>query len=194
MLLQSLIVMMTQQAALRRAHPDTFCVIIRDELQLLCASPEWDMMVRSVARSHLLADIAAVQNIPLLKAAFGGDLAAEQRVMATLANYRTKFLLANICQDTNSLFSQMLGEQREQFVSLSENVHGEGEGLVASLFGPSRFQFSTSEQMYARVPSDRFLSLRRGGPECDYLIDAIMTMGGKTFDGLPYKLVTFSQR
>ncbi|MCA9217973.1 MAG: hypothetical protein KDB27_33110 [Planctomycetales bacterium] len=89
----------------------------------------------------------------------------------------------------------MLGQERQQFVSLSENQHPEPEGMGGLLFGAKRFHFSTSEQMYHMVPPEKFLSLRRGGPENNFLIDSYMMMGGRTFEnGRPYKLVTFSQR
>jgi hypothetical protein len=196
LLLQNLIVLMTQEAALRSTNRGSYCAIMRDEAQCLVADPAFDMTVQSVSRESKLIHFTAAQNLPLLKSAFGGDMAAEQIVLAWLANYRTKFALANICNDTNMYYSTAFGQHKEQFISLNEHEpNGEQEGLYDTIFGANSFRFCTSEQMYHRVPPERFHSLRRGGPKYGYLIDAFMTMGGHTFDnGLPFQLVTFSQR
>jgi len=196
LLLQNLIVMMTQEAALRSTTRELYCAIVRDETQMLIADPSFDMMVQSVSRESKLCHFSATQSIPLLRSAFGGDAAAEQMVLAWLANYRTKFALANICNDTNTYYSTAFGQHKEQFISLNEHEpSGEQESLYGTVFSGNCFRFGTSEQMHHRVPPDRFLSLRRGGPQNAYLIDAFMTMGGHTFDnGLPFQLVTFSQR
>lgn len=196
LLLQNLLVMMTQEAALRSANREQYCAIVRDESQLLVADPEFDMLVQSVSRESKLIHFTAAQNLPLLKSAFGGDSAAEQIVLAWLANYRTKFALANICNDTNMYYTTAFGQHKEQFVSLNQHEpNAEQESLYDTILGGNSFRFGTSEQMHHRVPPDYFLSLRRGGPQNHFLIDAFMTMGGHTFDnGLPFQLVTFSQR
>ena len=142
----------------------------------------------------MLAHVSAAQNIPLLQAASGGDLRGETLVRALLANYRTKLLLANICDTTNRHFSEMFGEFKDQFVSLSEN-HQEPDDFLGKMLSAKPFQFSTSQQMHPRLPPHKFLTLRRGGPKFNYLIDGYLTVGGHTFDnGLPFKQVTFSQR
>lgn len=193
-LFQALINMMVMEAALRRKNPETYCAIVRDEFQFLCPDPEFEMMVQSVARSHKLMMVSACQNIPMITAAFGGGPDAEQQMKALLGCYSAKLILANICDVTNRLFSETFGQFKDQFVSLSENER-EPESLTDVLFGNQRFHFSTSENLDYRIPPETFLSLRRGGPSNDFLIDAVFSMGGHTFEtGLPFKFVTFSQR
>lgn len=197
-LCQSLITMMTIDAALRQQVPNYFTLIIRDEYQLLVSDPLYETLAHSVARSHGLSFWSSVQNLPLLQSSFGGDMKAEQEMKGLLANYITKFVLANSCMDvTNKFFSTMFGEHKEQFHNYSEQSQQQQQSpgsVFDAMFGPSGYQFGASESYAPRVPPDRFLHLRRGGPP-HYLIDAYMTQGGRVFaeTGLPYKLITVSQ-
>ncbi|MEZ6098152.1 MAG: hypothetical protein R3E01_04200 [Pirellulaceae bacterium] len=194
MLFSSLLTMLVQDAALRRSNPDTICAIVRDEVQFLVADIEHESMVQSVCRSSMLAHISAAQNIPLLQAASGGDHRAETLVRALLANYRTKLLLANICDATNRMCSDMQGEFKDKFFSISEGPKDPND-LLGSILGMKPLQMSMSEQLHKRLPPENFLTLRRGGQAFNYLIDAYLMIGGHTFaDGLPFKKVTFSQR
>lgn len=194
MLFQSLVTMMVQEAALRRSNPQTICAIVRDEIQFLIADIEHESMVQSVCRSSMLAHISAAQNIPLLQSASGGDARAETLVRALLANYRVKFLLANICDVTNRLFSDSQGEFKDKFYSISEG-HSKPDDFLGTVLGMKPLQFSMSEHLHKRLPPEKFLSLRRGGQAFNYLIDAYLMIGGHTFsNGLPFTKVTFSQR
>lgn len=192
-LCQSLIVMMTIDAALRRTDPETHVIIVRDEMQMLVSDPLYETMVHSVARSHGLGFFSCVQNLELLTSAFGGDSRAEQQMKSLLANYVCKFALANGSIDTNQFFSTSFGQHREQLVNLSQQSQSEPQGMLDSMFGTQPFHFGVSESYHERVPPDRFLHLRRGGPP-DYAIDAFMTQTGRVFENnLHFKLVTFYQ-
>ena len=195
MLFQSLISMMVIEEALRNSHPERITAIVRDEYQMLLSDPEFEAMALSVARSHGLAFIAATQNIPLLHSAMGGDAAAEQQMLALLANHNTQLVLANRCSVTNNHFSQAFGTYREQFVSINETEPEEAADFFSLVFGNDPYRFSTNEQLVPRVNPDDFLRLRRGGKSHRYLVDAFLTQGGRIFDdGCPFQLVTFSQR
>ncbi|MCA9194633.1 MAG: hypothetical protein KDB03_22835 [Planctomycetales bacterium] len=194
MLFQSLVTMMLQEAVLRRKNPNSICLIVRDEFQYLCADPMFESQVASVGRSSLLTQISSTQNIPLLQLACGGDARAETFVHSMLANYRNKLLLANICDRTNRLFSEMFGDFKDQFVSISES-HSQPDDPLGQMFSANPFQFSTSESLFPKLPAHQFLTLRRGGPQFNYLIDGYWTVGGQTFaNGLPFKKITFSQK
>lgn len=194
MLFQSLVTMMVQEAALRRKNPDSICCIVRDEFQYLCADAEFESLVQSVARSSMLAHVSAAQSIPLVQVASGGDLRGETLTKALLANYRVKLLLANICDTTNRFFSDMFGEFKDQFINLSESQQ-EPKDFLGSMLGAKPFQFGSSQSMHPRLPAHKFLTLRRGSQQFNYLIDAYLTVGGHVFgNGLPFKKVTFSQR
>ncbi len=194
---QALISIMTIEAALRQKHPKHLTLIVRDELQMLASDPQFETLAHSVARSHGLSFWSAVQNLPLLTTSFGGDAKAETLMKSLLANYGTKFVLANSCMDvTNRFFSTMFGQHKEQFFNFNDQSQhaGQQEGnLLDSLFGKSAYGFGASTSYADRVPPDKFMHLRRGGPP-HYLIDAYIA--GRIFPetGLPYRLVTFSQR
>ncbi len=196
-LAQALISMMTIEAALRQVHPKHFTLIVRDEIQLLAGEPQFKRLAHSVARSHGLSFWSAVQNLPLLSSSFGGDAKAETQMKSLIANYGTKFVLANSCMDiTNRFFSTMFGQHKEQFYNFNEQsqqVSQDNCGLMESVFGKSAFNFGASTSYADRVPPDHFLHLRRGGPP-HFLVDAYIA--GRIFPetGLPYRLVTFSQR
>lgn len=193
-LFQSLITLMVQEAALTRSNPDTICAIVRDEIQYLIADIEHESMVQSVCRSSLLAHISAAQNIPLMEAAAGNGHRGEMLVRAWLANNRVRFAMANVCDRTNSLFSDLMGEFKDQFFNISEG-HKEPDDFLGSMLGIKPLQFSMQQSLYKRLPPEKFLTLRRGGPEFNFLIDAYLMIGGHTFSGgLPFKKVTFSQR
>jgi len=192
---QSLITMLTIDAALRRKSPKPYVLIVRDEVQMLVSDPLYETMVHSVARSHGLSFWSAVQNLPLLISAFGGDSRAETQMKSLLGNYVTKFVLANGCVDvTNRFFSTMFGQYKEQLVNLSQQQpQREQQGILDSIFGTQPFNFGVSESYHDRVTPDRFLHLKRGGPP-NFAIEAFMSQGGRIFENnLPFKLVTFHQ-
>ncbi len=194
-LFQSLISMMVIEEALRTSNPERITAIVRDECQMLISDPEFEAIALSVARSHGLAFIAATQNIPLLHSAMGGDAVGEQQMLALLANHNTQLVLANRCSVTNNHFSQAFGTHREQFISVNESEPEEANDLYDLMFGNDNYRFSANEQLVPRITPDDFLSLRRGGKPHGYLVDALLTQGGRTFeDGCPFKQVTFSQR
>ncbi len=92
------------------------------------------------------------------------------------------------------MFSEAFGKHKEEFINTNENHQPPQDDLFGSALGANRFSFGTSQQLVDRVPKDAFLKLRRGDDASGALLDAYMTVGGKTFDGgLPYQLVTFSR-
>ena len=193
-LAQNLLISMSVDAALRQTDPESYTLVVRDEFHMLVSDPLYETLVHSVARSHGLSFWSAVQNLPLLTTAFGGDGKAETHMKALLANYATKFILANTCMDvTNRFFSTMFGQHKEQFQNFSENQQQvQDQQGMNSVWGPNNFNFGASTSYADRVPPDHFLRLRRGGPP-DFVVDAYMA--GRLFEdtGLPYRLVTFFQ-
>lgn len=196
LLLQNLLSMLTMEAALRRPNRELVTAFVKDEYQLLCASPEFDCMAMSVARSHGIACVAATQNIPLLRVAMGGDGRSEQQALSLLGNFNTQLTLANQCTETNRFFSESWGQNRQEFLSVSENKQEEELDLLNMMLGNDRFLFSVGQQLAPRCSPAAFLDLRRGGPDNQFMIDAFLTQGGKTFgpDNSPFTRVSFKQR
>lgn len=193
-LMQNVICTMTIDAALRQTKPRYYTLIVRDEMHMLAGDPLYETLVHSVARSHGLSFWSAVQNLPLLTSSLGGDARAEMHMKSLIANYGTKFILANSCMDvTNRFFSTMCGQHKEHFNNFNEQESSDPRDFLDATFGSAGFRFGSNTSYADRIPPDRFLHLRRGGPP-DFLIDAYMA--GRVFPetGLPFKLVTFSQR
>lgn len=194
MLFQSLVTTQVTEAALRRVHPQTTTVIVRDELQMLMSNPAKEAMVQSVSRSQKLAFVSGCQTLPTLQSAMGGNQ-AEQELHSVFANYSTKLVLSNHCARTNEYFSQSWGQHREDFVSVSETKDEDKFDLLSFLLGNDRFLFSVSEQMAPRCPPERFLSLRRGGVPNKLLVDFFLSQAGRTYgpQGDPFTLKTLRQ-
>ncbi len=195
-LCQSVITLMTIEAALRQSRPTHHTLIVRDEYQLLATDPLFETLAHSVARSHQLSFWSSVQNLPLLYSCFGGTSKAENEARSLIANYGTKCILANDCMDvTNHFFSSMFGQHKEKFFSFNQQQPNDPVDGFDAVFGSQQFQFGASESFAPRVPEDYFLRLRKGGPP-HFLVDFYMAVAGSVFadTGLPYKLMTVSQR
>lgn len=195
LLLQNLLSMLTTESALRRGQTDQITICVKDEYQLLCASPEFDCMAMSVARSHGLSFIAAAQSLPLLRVAMGGNSQGEQFALSLLGNFNTQLVFANQCSETSHFYSRAWGEHREDFISVNESQPEENFDLMNMMFGPDRFMFSVAEQMATRCPPENFLRLRRGSPVNKCIVDCYLTQGGRTFgkDHDPFTLISFKQ-
>lgn len=196
LLFQNLLSIMITECALRNHNPTHVTVLLKDEYQLLCASPEFDSMAMSVARSHGICNIAATQSLPILRVAMGGDQQGEQFALSLLGNFNTQIVFANQCSETCQYYSRAWGEHREEFLTVNESKPEDKLDLMTFLFGPDRFLFSVSHQMTARCPVESFINLRRGGHINKRLVDAYLTQGGLRFgpDGSPFKKITFQQK
>lgn len=193
-LFQSLLTTQVTEAALRRSEATHMTLIVRDELQMLIGDPVKESQNLSVARSQRLAYCSGVQSLPTLQAAMGGNQ-AEQELHSLLANYSTKLVLSNPCSRTNAYFSEAWGNHREEVCSVSESKEEEELDLLNMLTGNDRLLFSVTTQLVPRCPVENFLSLRRGGPANNRLVDCFLSQAGRTYgpDQSPYKLITFKQ-
>ena len=196
LLLQNLLSLMITECALRNHSPNRITVFLKDEYQLLCASPEFDSMAMSVARSHGICTIAATQSLPLLRVAMGGSQQGEQLALSLLGNFNTQVVFANQCADTCQYYSRAWGEHREDFLTINESKSEEQVDLMHLIFGPDRFLFSVSQQMTPRCPVESFINLRRGGEMNRLVVEAYLTQGGLRFgpDGSPFKRISFRQQ
>jgi len=193
-----LIAIMTMEAALRRRNPKTYVVISRDEYHQV-ADAEFDVMAQSISRSQKLACISAVQNLPLLQSALGGDQKAEQDMRALIGNFATKFMLQNICNFTNEYFAELFGRKKQLFSSFSEKAENPNQsegGLEGSIFGQGGFHHSQNEQLDYVLHPQSFVSLARGGPDYGFQIQCFQSSAGRTYSetGESFRGITFSQR
>lgn len=192
-----LIAIMTMEAALRRRNPETYVIISRDEFHQICDA-EFDVMAQSISRSQKLACISAVQNLPLLHSALGGDQKAEQDMRALIGNFATKFMLQNICNFTNEYFAELFGRKKQLFSNYSEKPpqSNDAGGFEASLFGHEGFTHGQSEQLDYVLPPQSFVNLARGGPDYGFQINCYQSSAGRIYPetGEAFRGITFSQR
>jgi type IV secretory pathway TraG/TraD family ATPase VirD4 len=151
-------------------------VLVRDEAQYILNS-EFDYQVATVARSQGLVLISIVQDLDVLQACLGGDSKAEHESFAFVSNHASKLVFANSNTRTGQHVSDMIGEHREMFTTVS-SAPGEPERWSDKLLGVGRFSLSASEQMRPHVTAADIASLPRGL--------AVFHQAGRKFDGKPY--------
>jgi energy-coupling factor transporter ATP-binding protein EcfA2 len=168
--------------------------IVRDEAQYLVC-PEWDAKVQTVARSHGIVSVSAVQGIPAMVAGFGGTLAARVQADTFLGSHATH-LVFNPAADaeTRDHYVKLSGQTRE--VLLSGGQHFEpNPGLFDRLLGLDwRPSWGWSEQVQPVLPPEVFTALARGGPDHRYRVEAVLFQAGRRFaTGHPFRPVAFRQ-
>ncbi|EMB14850.1 type IV secretory system conjugative DNA transfer family protein [Rhodopirellula europaea] len=164
------------EAVLRRTKWRRPFVLVRDEYHQL-AHAERDIRVQSVGRSQEFIGISAVQTLPVLKAAMGGDLAAQNQSEALYGLHVSKVMCNNNCHLTNEFNSNVIGQERVMFY---------GGGVASQDEPPEWYDFfgvgkspnvSFNQQWHFKVPPASFLSLRTGGPANRGYVDAIIHRG-----------------
>ncbi len=95
----------------------------------------------------------------------GGDHGAD----ALLSNFQTKIFHANTDYKTNEYAARSCAQSFQQRTSTNYSAGQKGAGS---------FGQTTSEHLEYNVQSEEFLTLRRGGPECDYAVDAVLVKSG----------------
>ncbi|OCX51928.1 hypothetical protein BEL04_18170 [Mucilaginibacter sp. PPCGB 2223] len=144
---------------------------------------ESDSEFQATARSSWICNVVLTQNLPNFYVAMGSDK-TEYRVKSLLGNFGTKIFHANTCIETNKWASDLIGE--------------------AEVFNPSNsYGFTTKEvnrgtsealQLKKVVRPEDFVRLKTGGPQNNYMVQAIIHRQGKPFpDGENYKRLTFYQ-
>lgn len=192
---QILMKALVQRAALRReVKPETVPVVVwSDECQLF-AVPDADAQAQTVARSHRLITVNLTQNLPTLYSALGGTEKARHEVAGYVANHQTKVLCQNTCPETNTACSQLLGHHWKLLVGGSAG--GGPVDLISDVLGTAHphAHASWSQQWHPEVPPDTFVGLAKGGPDNGFLVEAVLSQGGRRFStGRTWLRVAFPQ-
>jgi hypothetical protein len=190
-----------QMAVLRRVPPKRPDEYLRpvflwaDEAQYFLTG-EHDTAYQAVARSAGGCSVYLFQNREILIS----SLRREATVDALLGNLQTKFFCQNSSPQTNKWAAELLGER---FVSVSSTTVGRSEGARAGLSGDAESNrsagLSRSEQRRFYTEPARFTTLKRGGSEHGFTVEAIVYNGGKLFtsdagEPVPFKSITIRQR
>ncbi len=111
-------IMLFQMYALRRDASTVSrpLIICRDEAAQFLI-PDWDWNVATVARSHMLSHIDAVQGLEVLESALGGDMKAEREAQAFASQHRTLIAFGNNEPKTNEYVSKLIGMERDFMMS-----------------------------------------------------------------------------
>ncbi|WP_157369667.1 type IV secretory system conjugative DNA transfer family protein [Zavarzinella formosa] len=179
------------RAALRRdvtKSPRGWCLFV-DEANWF-ADARNDALFASVSRSARAFSCVFAQNIPLLQQSFGEE--GEQAVASWLGNFNTTLLCSNGSHQTNTYFSDKIGQRRELFLGGSTQRTDEPPSLFSVL--ASTVTGSFSEQWSPIVPPHVFATqLRTGGVRNGKLVDFFVIQSARMFGGLPFKLATLRQ-
>ena len=132
-----------------------------------------DPLFLSTARSSLVCSIYMTQTFPSIVAAMGGEqkgLALAENFVGVLAN---RIFCANTDTRTNAWAADVFAKSfQSRFNSgFSKNEKGGGGSNAGA-----------SESLEHNVQPAEFITLRKGGPENDFLVEAIVGQGGKVFN------------
>jgi hypothetical protein len=164
-----------------------------DECQYFVTSH--DAQFATTCRSFRVAVVYLTQNLNNLYASLGGLQQGKAQADSLLGCLNTKIFHANSCALTNEMASTLCGRTRQLFVNANSGHQGD---WIAEAFGLGEGAHSTSgvsESMDNEIEPSVFTSLRSGGPENDFNVDAIVFQNGKVYadTGRPWRHATFKQ-
>jgi hypothetical protein len=150
----------------------------------------FDAEYQAVARSAGGCTVYLTQNRESYKRVLGNDDAVD----SLLGNLQAKFFCQN-SGDTNEWAAKLLGERYLNITGTNSGRSGEENESLSS--GITR-----SEQRRYFVEPSRFTTLKRGGANHNFQVEAICYLGGHRFptgtpgkeELLPYKMLVFNQK
>jgi hypothetical protein len=149
-----------------------------DECQSFAS--RYDALFQATARSSRAASVYLTQSYASMLAALGGEREGRPLVDALLGNLGTKIFHANSDRDTNQLAAELIGKRLQI-------LHNGGGGVNVSLgSGPGMGASSHrggGEHMDYEIQPREFAGLRKGGPENDFSVEALVFQNGRTWQG-----------
>ncbi len=138
----------------------------------------------ATGRSKKVACVLITQNLSNLAAAFGGT-AGREAADAIVSNSATKVLHANGHSSTNEWASKTISDEIQVRVNFNSHRQQDAQGGGGG-----------SEQVGHKVLASEFTMLKKGGPQNNFVTEAIIYRTGASFvgnGGQPYLRVTFPQ-
>ena len=183
-----------QAAVLRRIQPADRKTYLRpvflfaDEAQNFIS--KGDAEYQAVARSAGGCTVYMTQNRESYKRVLKNDDAVD----SLLGNLTNKFFCAN-CGETNDWASRLLGER---WVHITSTSAGQNNNLMSQQpFASHNAGVTRTEQKRNYIDAAKFTTLKRGGPQYDYLVECVLYKGGHLFsngrDVIPLKILTINQ-
>lgn len=168
--------------------------IVRDEAQYLVV-PDWDGNVQTVARSHGIISVTAVQGYPPMVAAFGGTAAARVQAETLLGSHATHLVFNPAADaDTRDHYVKLFGTTRQLLFSGGQQPNPQ-PGFLDRLYGIGLTPtVGWGEQLLPTVPPEALTALKRGGRDHDFVVEAYLFQAGRTFShGHPFIRVAVDQ-
>jgi hypothetical protein len=169
-------------------------IILRDECQYL-VSPDWDEKVQTIARSHGSITISACQGHAPLIVQFGGDESARVRTHAFLGNHMTHFVFAPGSDiETRDHYVKLFGQSKQLLLNGGQQ-RNPNPTMMDRLLGCDMMpSVGWSQNLLPIVPPEAFGTLKRGGRDHDYSIEAYWFQAGRRFsNGHPFLRIEFEQ-
>jgi hypothetical protein len=155
------------------------------------------MMFQTTCRSARVATVLLSQNISNFIAALGAGEKGKAEADSLFANLNTKIFHANSDPITNEWAATTIGKSRQFLINASHS------GAAANWLGMTQDYGQTpqasaglSESIDFDCQPSVFSTLRTGGAENGYLVDAILFQNGRRFkaSGRTWMQTVFSQR
>lgn len=171
-----------QRAVLRRdvkQHPRPV-FLWADEAQVFL-SP-FDEQFQAQCRSQRGATVYLTQNLPLIRRV----MRDHDTVSALLGNLQNKIWLQNGDTATNKDAAETLSRDWHTRSTLNEGIGHSGLNMGSTI----------RQTLDYLVQPVRFTTLKKGGPQNNFIVEGIMYRGGESFkaSGKSYQLVSFSQK
>jgi hypothetical protein len=147
---------------------------------------EHDVHFQTTARSARCATTFLSQTLPNYYWAIGGEQKGQALTDSLMGVLQTKVFCANSDPRTNQWAADVIGKGFQSRFNSNINRNEEGHGAVSS---------GASESLEYLVQPSEFLTLKKGGPANDYLVEAYVLGGGRVFNasGSTYLKTAFKQ-
>ena len=174
-----------QQAAERRSLEDYPLPVFlwADEAQNFCVGH--DTLFQSTARSSRVCSVYLTQNISGFTTALG-----KPQTTALFGNLQTKIFCQNGDAETNAWAADIFSKSFQSRTNMGTSTRDGGMSNQVTR------NFGTSEALNHEILPQEFTCLRKGGPDNDFSVDAIVFQGGRQWraTGKNSIRLTFSQK
>ncbi|MCB9918576.1 MAG: type IV secretory system conjugative DNA transfer family protein [Planctomycetes bacterium] len=165
-----------------------------DEAQYFVTSQ--DARFASTCRSARVATVMVSQSTSAFDAALGGGDKGKAEAASLFGNLTTKIFHANGDPVTNQWASGLVGRSRQHFANSSSSQSSHDWAAAALGYAEAGQQSAGFSESYElEIQPTEFAALRTGGPEHDFLVDAVVFQSGRTFKATKkcWMPVTFEQ-
>jgi hypothetical protein len=154
-----------------RARP---VAIWADEFQFFISKS--DFLFQTTARSSRAATVYLTQTRSGLMASLGSDSSGTARIDALLGNLDTKIFHANSDRETNQWAADTVGKD---IIELESNQTGNNFSIGGSTSFSNNTGNSRNQQIDYRLQPRQFTELKKGGPQNNLIVEAIVYQTGR---------------